>query len=105
MSSAQIRLQLNKEGVQVTGRAVTKWLRAAGWTYRSVRATPFLDGEAMEARVRWAEKQIKDKLNWKRVIFTDSKIFRGGPSSAQVKKLKAWAPKGPNKRDCSEDAR
>jgi transposase len=98
MSSTQIRLQLNKEGVQISDRAIRKWLRAAGWTYRSVRATPFLDGEAMEARVRWAEKHIEENLDWKRVIFTDSKIFRGGMSPAQVKKLMAWAPKGQKKR-------
>lgn len=52
----------------------------------------------MEARVRWAEKHIEEDLDWKRVSFTDSKIFRGSMSPAQAKKLKAWARKGRAKR-------
>lgn len=57
-----------------------------------MRPRPKLTDAAKKKRVEWAKKY--QDLDFRRVIFTDSKIFTGSLTASQAKKMMMWAPKG-----------
>jgi transposase len=93
LTSKAICSRLQAEGFQCTSDRTTRyWLHNAGYRYQAVRTKPLLRQGTKDNRLGWAKVHKKD--NFKRVIFTDSKIFRGCLTATDAKKLKAWAPEG-----------
>lgn len=92
LCSPSIPFVLRKEGVEVSDRSVRRWLQESGWAYQPVKVVPKLDEEAKMKRVGCVEQHIH--FDWSKVLFTDSKIFRGIIMPAQAKKERAWASSG-----------
>lgn len=91
------------EGPSLAPRTVARALRQAGLKYARDMPEPLVKPATAKARVAWARR--RRSFPWRRVIFTDSKIFRGTPTADAVKKHKRWRPEGvPTRVPCTKYA-
>lgn len=66
----------NTVAPHVSPRTVQRVLqRVPHLVYKKMKSTPMLTKRHREARLAWAKKQLKERTNWKKIIFSDEKRF------------------------------